>query len=65
MPQISRAIGIREPLVEQILRGQKEYEYRSSGERASELTGMPIQRRLTIPAFDSEPGRPMRSFQPA
>ncbi len=29
MPEITRAISIRQPLVEQILRGDKKYEYRS------------------------------------
>jgi hypothetical protein len=29
MPPITRAISIRQPLVEQILRGQKKFEYRS------------------------------------
>lgn len=29
MPEITRAISIRQPLVEQILRGEKKFEYRS------------------------------------
>jgi hypothetical protein len=36
MPQILRAISIRQPLVEQILRGEKRFEYRSRRTRIRE-----------------------------
>ena len=36
MPEIIRAISIRQPLVEQILRGQKKFEYRSMNTKIRE-----------------------------